>query len=290
MGEKKFTAFDFEKHSAGEGSQHSFSAMLAPLATLCAKAWTREFRVAFTGQLTREQALSFAEWQSHYTDQFVHLVLVDKKSKLAFVVSFDRLFIGQAINLSSGGKSNLAAPVNLPMTKISEKIIRGLGETVCTHLESILAPANQPQFVIKNSEAKAGLLNMFPDQERVIKISYELLSEGLSTALHFHLLLPLAWYRKNKSSMSSQPISKAENSWVSQLTKHVKRVALQVRVELGVAELTVDELMQLGPGDVIVLDRFANDPLPVFVENQLKFYGLPGVSRGHRALRIKSSV
>jgi len=46
-------------------------------------------------------------------------------------------------------------------------------------------------------------------------------------------------------------------------------VPLQVNVELGKATKTIKEILELGPGSVVELDRLAGEPVDMFVNGKL---------------------
>ena len=50
-------------------------------------------------------------------------------------------------------------------------------------------------------------------------------------------------------------------------------VELRVSVELGRCKLRIDELLQLGPGGIIKLDKLAGEPLDVRVNDRLIAHG-----------------
>jgi len=55
---------------------------------------------------------------------------------------------------------------------------------------------------------------------------------------------------------------------------------------LGTARMTINELVSMQPGDVVVLDRHAEDDVVLNVENTPKFVAKPGLVTGRRGLRI----
>lgn len=59
-----------------------------------------------------------------------------------------------------------------------------------------------------------------------------------------------------------------------------------VVAELGRAELTVGEIIDLSIGDVILLEADRQSPVTVYVGNQAKFTGAPGRVRGKLAVEI----
>jgi flagellar motor switch protein FliN/FliY len=45
-------------------------------------------------------------------------------------------------------------------------------------------------------------------------------------------------------------------------------VALQVSVEVGRARMTINDLLQMGPGSVVELEKIAGEPLDIFINGK----------------------
>jgi flagellar motor switch/type III secretory pathway protein FliN len=66
-------------------------------------------------------------------------------------------------------------------------------------------------------------------------------------------------------------------------------VPIEVRVELGKAQMSMSEFSSLRPGAVVALDRFVDDPLPVRCAGVIKATGRALVSRGVLAVEINGA-
>ena len=67
--------------------------------------------------------------------------------------------------------------------------------------------------------------------------------------------------------------------WVrQQVAASIRETPVAITVELGSADLSLDEVVNLAPGDTIVLDQRANGELPILVEGRRKAYGIPGLA------------
>ena len=66
----------------------------------------------------------------------------------------------------------------------------------------------------------------------------------------------------------------------------LRDVELQARLELGRARLPVRDLLQLGPGAVVELDRRVGDPVDLFVNDRLVARGEIVVAGGSFALKV----
>ena len=50
--------------------------------------------------------------------------------------------------------------------------------------------------------------------------------------------------------------------------------------------LTINQLLELKEGEIIDLDYDPNAPLKVLVEDRLKFFAIPGVLNGKKAISL----
>jgi flagellar motor switch protein FliM len=74
------------------------------------------------------------------------------------------------------------------------------------------------------------------------------------------------------------------------ITRHLEQTQLPVRVNLGTTHITISDLLNLEKGDVLMLDNTIEDKLPIYIDNRLKFYGHPGLSNDHVAVKIVESA
>lgn len=70
----------------------------------------------------------------------------------------------------------------------------------------------------------------------------------------------------------------------------VGEAKVPVSAVLGRVELTVGEVLELGIGDVVVLDTKLTDPVRVRVGNETKFLGRPGQIRGRVVVEIEGDA
>jgi flagellar motor switch protein FliM len=66
----------------------------------------------------------------------------------------------------------------------------------------------------------------------------------------------------------------------------LEEVAVSLVAELGGTSLTLRELLELGSGDIVQLDRAIEEALPVYIDRQHAMWARPGVHRGRLALQI----
>ena len=63
-----------------------------------------------------------------------------------------------------------------------------------------------------------------------------------------------------------------------------------LQIQIILANVDLQDIINLEIGDIIQLDRDATIPLDVLVEGVPKFKGIPGLVKGNRAIRITESM
>ncbi|MDR3270223.1 MAG: flagellar motor switch protein FliM [Peptococcaceae bacterium] len=76
----------------------------------------------------------------------------------------------------------------------------------------------------------------------------------------------------------------------AQLRHNIEHAAIDLSICLGNAQITVRDLLELTPGDIIPLNQLVQQPLPVSVGSFVKFQGLPGLFRGHVAVKLTEVI
>jgi flagellar motor switch protein FliM len=74
--------------------------------------------------------------------------------------------------------------------------------------------------------------------------------------------------------------------WSDRLATGVLEAPMEVTVELGNSRITLRELLELSPGDTIMLDKEASGEMLVKVEGVPKYFSIPGIRHGNQAIQI----
>ncbi|HTN53884.1 MAG TPA: flagellar motor switch protein FliN [Anaeromyxobacter sp.] len=90
--------------------------------------------------------------------------------------------------------------------------------------------------------------------------------------------------------MEAQTPQKAPESKDSRRLDMLLDVPLEVNVELGRTRLTIQDLLQLGPGSVIELDKVAGEALDILVNGRLVARGEAVVVNDKFGIRITDIV
>lgn len=73
----------------------------------------------------------------------------------------------------------------------------------------------------------------------------------------------------------------------NEILQHLRHATVTATAHLGTLEIPVRDLMNLEPGDVLVLDTRQHEPIPILVAGRTVLRGSPVTSEGRYALRIE---
>jgi flagellar motor switch protein FliM len=81
-------------------------------------------------------------------------------------------------------------------------------------------------------------------------------------------------------------IEDSDNVWHDHLRESVRAARVETTTVFGRTAVTIRELLALKTGDVLQLDKYADEDIHVLVEGRPKYRGVVGVSRGYRAVQL----
>ena len=96
---------------------------------------------------------------------------------------------------------------------------------------------------------------------------------------------------KGKLTSATQTLAmERDPAWSRRMRHLLLEVMVNVTAEFGRAEVSVRDLLALQVGDVLVLDRNADEPSDLLVEGKPKFLGFPAVATGALVIQVMQPV
>lgn len=194
--------------------------------------------------------------------------------------------------LGGKGKRN-ARVLNRDLTDIEIALIRHIGMDIARSLvEPWLRVVDLTPDV---SELALGpqVMHVIPPSEFVITAWYEVRFADQIGGIS--LCFPLTILEQILPKLTGQSIFENRPGRTSDANTRVHDdqlmpVSVLARTMLGSARVDASDIAALSPGDVIVLDSLAADPLHVFVGNCERFAGFPGTKGRKMALQVSARV
>ena len=207
------------------------------------------------------------------------------------IVAIEAKLIFAFLNNFFGGATNAQERVEgRDFTAIELMIIRKVVNLLLEDLESSWQSVYPIEGEYLRTEINPQFLAVVPPSDVVVLTSFELEMENLRGTVQ--LVIPYSTVEPIRAHLSSgiQTETAAEDAgWYEQIDQHLLSVPVRVEVMLGRANITIRDLLDLAPGDIISLDQQQSEPLPMSVEGSTKFRVSPVERAGTLAARVESA-
>ncbi|MCR4399243.1 MAG: flagellar motor switch protein FliM [Firmicutes bacterium] len=168
-----------------------------------------------------------------------------------------------------------------PLTEIELTVIEGILEGVVEILGSSWKNIIELRPSLEAIETNPMFVQVIAPNEVVVVVATEVRVGECAGAIN--LCLPYLCIEPVLPRLSAhQWFSSAQRGTLREpdsVTMGLREVPVEVTVELGDAEVTVEELLNLEPGDVVVLRQNIEHELKVYVDGRPKLLGRPGKSK-----------
>ena len=195
--------------------------------------------------------------------------------------------------LLGGSNADLFIPQR-PLTQIEQRLVQRIIDRATHHLSEAWQALVPLEFVIDDFESNPQLVQIVPPNETVVVVGFEI--KMGSRAGTMTLCIPYAAIENVISRLSQQ-------SWISyeqrrgggaaveeKLGKSLCNASVELRAVLARTTITMDELINLRPGDVLTTEKAVGGEVTVQIEGKNKFTGSFGQFRGNRAIRVKKVI
>lgn len=201
---------------------------------------------------------------------------------------FDAPMIFSLIEYFFGGTGKgYYKPEGREFTPIEQKIIHKVVLMFFNDMEEAWKPVYPIKPTYVRSEMNPQFVTIVTPVDVVIKVEFILEIEGKQCKAF--LCIPYGSVEPIKEklySAFSADRDELDIKWLERLKESLRETPVILQGVLGTTSLTVQEVLQLQEGNVLILDKRAEDDVDVVVEGVPKFKGKFGVSRGGQALRI----
>ncbi|TVQ76230.1 MAG: flagellar motor switch protein FliM [Bradymonadales bacterium] len=209
------------------------------------------------------------------------------------IVSLEPTFLYSLIdNIFGGGRAGAEGKrADGDFTTIELKMIQKLIGYFVSDLEKAWSTVFELNFEFVRSETNPEYVSIVAPSDVVIVTDFGISFEDVSSKIQ--LVMPLFALDPIKQLLSDHTFveqSQPNPNWKIWITDSLSESKLNLKVDLGEAELSMREVLSLKKGDSIQLDRYVVDPLPLEVEGVEKYLVRMGISSGQQAVQIESLI
>ncbi len=174
------------------------------------------------------------------------------------------------------------------MTAIEINVIKSIIADACPDLKKAFAPIEKIDCSLLKVEVNPRLVSIVPPDAALhvtrFTVAVDNLQGKLTLVIPHTTLDPL----REKLKETTLAPSRRDTIWTARVQEEVGETKVAVSANLGDVNLLVRDILNFQVGDIIDLGCDPNTPLRVFVEDKQKFFALPGLRNGNKAIRITS--
>lgn len=176
-----------------------------------------------------------------------------------------------------------------PITRIEQNIVRGIVLRAIADLQAAWSTIAKSTFQFERYETEGDFVQIAPASEIVLVVSFE-----LTIGEQNHLLKVCVptfaledVFAKLNVEMPATTVKKPDNpEWTHSILKTIESTTVTAYCVLAETSLTLQQIVELEPGDVLMTNTPITGELKVIVGGKDRATGRPGISNGRKAVRI----
>ena len=208
------------------------------------------------------------------------------------LVVFESQLVYNLIDTFFGGEALGKARVEgREFTRIEEVMIKKAVVAVLKNIETSWAPIESMKISLIRSEMNPQFTAIVLPTDLVLVTRFEIELE--QSAGNLVVCYPYSMIEPMRNKLSSGVQTEAEEidtNWRRMIREVILNSTVDLKIQLGRAEITGERLIYMQKGDVIQLDNSASEPLTCYVDGFEKLTGYAGVQRGFQAFKIKDKI
>jgi flagellar motor switch protein FliM len=176
-------------------------------------------------------------------------------------------------------------------TPIEKKVIEKVVQMALVNLTESWEEVYPIKTEFIRSESNPLAVNVVPPDELLISAKFDVeLNKPLGKIM---LCIPISSFQPIRQKLAGGYLdidTKVDESWISGIKDRLMPIQVEMKVDLGRTTLSVKELQNLRPGDIIVLDNNFREPIRALVEGVPKYEGYAGRIRNRKVFKVEQPV
>ena len=194
--------------------------------------------------------------------------------------------------LLGGSNEELFIPQR-PLTQIEGRLVAKITDRAQTNLGEAWEGVMPIQFKLAETESSPQLVQIVPPNEVVVVVGFELKmgqrAGTMSLCIPFNVIEPVIDDLASQGWDAYQR-GKRDETMESRIVGKLGRAPVNATAVLAETAITVSDLLNLEPGDLIMTEKPAASPMVFNIEGKRKFIGHLGQIKGKRAMQVERPV
>jgi flagellar motor switch protein FliM len=259
--------------------------------------FARLFRSSLFNMLRRTPEVAVAPVRMQKFSEYVHSLHVPTNLNLVKIlplrgtglVVLDPKFVFAVVDNFFGGSGRFAKIEGREFTATETRVIHMLLKHIFAGVKEAWSHVATLDIEYINSEINPHFANIVSPTEIVVITSFHVELDGGGGEVH--ITMPYAMVEPMRELLDAGVASdrvEHDERWGQALKEEIEDAEVELSTMLGRARMTMQQLLDMKPGDVIPCDF--NGRATVFAEDVPVFRGTFGVSHGQQAVQIEERV
>lgn len=190
------------------------------------------------------------------------------------VLELNPALVFPVLEMLLGGSGKSTAKVNREITEIEQSVMEGLLRIILHDLKEAWQAVTDIDFAIEKHETEPQLLQILAPNEAVVAISVEVRIAETSGMMNIGLpSIIIKMLRQKFDQQWSVRKSDSTETEQARILRLIKPAPLRIDARLRGSKLTVDDLLKLDEGDVLMFDYPVDRRIDFLVNQKLKLKG-----------------
>lgn len=260
--------------------------------------YARLFRISIFNMLRRSAEISVGGVQMLKFSEYVHSLFVPTSLNMVRIKPLrgtalfvlDPRLVFMIVDNYFGGDGRFHAKIEgREFTPTELRVVEMILEQVFVDLKEAWSPVLKLDFEKQNSEVNPQFANIVSPSEVVVVNTFHVEIEGGGG--DFHITMPYSMLEPIREVLDAGVQSDRDDTddrWLESLREEVKTSMVDLSCTLAETEISLRDILDMKPGDVIPLD--IPDLVTLNAEGVPVFRGKYGVSRGSMAIKIMEQI
>lgn len=259
--------------------------------------FARLYRISLFNMLRRSPEISVGAVQMSKFSEYVHSLKVPTNLNLVTVKPLrgtalfiiDPTLVFAVVDNFFGGNGRYAKIEGREFTATEYRIIQMLLKAAFTDVKEAWSHVFNIDFEYLNSEINPHFANIVSPTEIVVITTFHIELDGGGGDLH--ITMPYSMIEPLREMLDAGVQSdrvEHDERWLQSLREEMEDAEVELSAWLGNSRVTLSELINLKPGDVITTDF--NGKATLLAEDVPIFKGQFGASRGMQAVKLETRI
>ncbi|MFG0331562.1 MAG: flagellar motor switch protein FliM [Phycisphaerales bacterium] len=261
------------------------------------EAFARVFGAALTGflrsivevRVASAEQMTYAEFIASLPNPTAFSLIHPDELDGMMCLEVSPLIVYPIIDRLMGGTNQELFIPQRPMTGIEGQLISVILNRAMNALSEAWASIREMKFELGELESNPQLVQIVPPNEVAIVIGFEIKMSSragtMNLCIPFNVIEPMM-QELNAQSWFNTKRARGDDMFSRRVIENLTAAPLDLSGVLAETTITLEELTNLAPGDVIMTEKPASKPVVLCVEGERKFIANIGQHRGSRALKI----